>query len=1497
MKLVRLVAAAAIVVGLLAVGASQHVAPAHATTSTQPSTTSAASLYLSNWQNVMAIWMASKLNQNDASNFGPRIGELHYSGNWTTNQIVDYSGFFRDETDSVKYDQIHNFASSGYLDEAGTMHSNYGQYNGSTTPIQISRDYVLVPNEPFLVVRYTLTNPSSTTSYNWNVLDQVHLNNTQSSTNVSASYDSTRKALFGNMTASGQYVVVLGALQTPSSYQAGNDSDCTSSDATASAWCQFDASGTLHGNGSLSTPNVDLGFQNSVTIAPNSSQTLYYYLGIGSTLTAAQSASDTARAQSGSYWFTTTSTDYSNWLGAGQTLSTSDTGVNTAYLRNLIVMKNSQNPTIGGFPAATNPGSYGYGVWMRDSSFDAMALDASHHYTEAAQYWNWMAGLQQSNGTWHTKYDLWTGNVVSFVEPEYDSIGEFLVGVYKHWKLTGSTSFLNGVWTQVQAAANYVSNNIQSNGFGPADASIWEEQTEYNSFTQSLYVAGLRAAAMLATAESSSTSADNWNGAASTILSAIQRSYSWSPSGGWNDASGYYDRALNTDGTPRTLIDSSSQALIVFGDVNAASARAASHIQTIESALTHDTSGLARYSGDNYYDTSPYDPAGNEAGSAEPVWPNMTMFDAMYEAYTGRTADALTRLQWYASRSGVGYMPPGEAVSWVTQQPIVSTMSEPLTAASFILASLAYGGQYDTRVIPSNANAGAYATESVTTSPATDWPQWREIPYYDDPAGDSASGSTMSDIRRVYISNDASNIYLRVDNASGALSGFNTSPKFALLVYAQDFNHSGSLSTRSSGEYGAALDHPMNYLVGRWSDSSSFSHFNATSSSWSWDYNFSSIAPQWDTSTGRIEAQIPISAFASGGSASTGAWSYMDVELAYQNPSTGSWQDDDLGAIHYQLTGWGTAWRYGNTLGHEILSMSTDKARYTPSGAVTINANMLNPQAIAVSNETLTLHFTHLGTAVGSDQNTTVSLAAGQAKTYSFSWSPPTTDHQGYLVQATLTDANGHTLDTAQTAVDVSSDWTTFPRYGFVTNFGDDYLQPYIASRLNLYHLDGVQFYDWENKHHVPLAGTVSSPASSWVNIDNNTNYRHSVVDLITDVHNANASAMNYNLIYGAWAGYGSDGSGVDYHWGLWWNNNCTNQGNFSLPASFATPNIYFFNTGDSGWQSYIFGREADVFSAYAFDGWHMDQLGTLVGNPVYTCSGSSVDPPSTFSGFITNAANSLHKTIIFNAPGQYSQQQVAANSNLAFLYTECWPSDGQASYNDLRTVITNNTTWSSGTKHTVLAAYPDQDYANNFSNASPGFLDTAGVLYEDATIWASGGSHIELGDADHMLDQPNYLNQNLLMQAPLQQAMFNYYNFGTAYENLLRDGLSDSSNAISLPGGPSTSTNGSAGTVWTFARSKTGTDVLHFINLLNVSSNDWMDTNATKPAPTKQTNVAVKYYYGSGSPSAVSFASPDVNGGIAQTLSFTTGSDGGGNYVSFTLPSLSYWDMVWVTK
>jgi len=85
---------------------------AAADTTTLPSTTSSASEYINNWSNLTAIWNASKLNQDDTGTYGPRIAELRASNQWSTNQIVDYTGFFDDATDNVKYDQAHDFAST-----------------------------------------------------------------------------------------------------------------------------------------------------------------------------------------------------------------------------------------------------------------------------------------------------------------------------------------------------------------------------------------------------------------------------------------------------------------------------------------------------------------------------------------------------------------------------------------------------------------------------------------------------------------------------------------------------------------------------------------------------------------------------------------------------------------------------------------------------------------------------------------------------------------------------------------------------------------------------------------------------------------------------------------------------------------------------------------------------------------------------------------------------------------------------------------------------------------------------------------------------------------------------------------------------------------------------------------------------------------------------------------------------------------------------------------
>ena len=917
----RLVAVLAVVAGSLTAVAVSGIPAARATTPTAPSSETARSLYMNNWSDTTGIWMAPPLAQTDTNTqYGPRLAELHYSPSGATaasavNQITDYTGFFRDETHGIKYDQVHGFgAATGYLDSGGVLRTDYGPYNGTATTVSIGRDYAFVPNQHFVVVQYRLHNTGAS-AVTMNVLDALHLNNVGSAgQNVQATWDGTRNADVVDMSASGQYHLVLGSFGAPTGHQVGDDTVSSLTAPTVAPWYTFDNNGTLAGNNSVTAMNVDVALNQQVSVAAGATVTQSFYLAIAATTSAALAAADTARAQSGDYWVNATTTAYTNWLNAGlrTTSNFTDSGLSTAYDRALVAIKQSQSPVLGVWPAATNPIAYGYKSWVRDSAVTAMALDTAGHHAEADKYFRWLASVQYANGSFGTTYDTWTGQHVSFVEPELDSVGIFLIGVYRHWQETGDNAFRDALWPQIQNAANFVKNNLASNGLGPQDASIWEETQEYNTFTQSLYIAGLWAAEAIAQSKGDATDADAWSDTVGSIATALQTSSLNFPAGLWNSPDSYYNRADNSDSTARTTVDSSSDMLFVSGALDPGSSRAASHVSKIIATLTHDTYGIARYSGDNFYYTSPYSPAGNEAGAAEPSWPQMSMYLALYYTYTGNLAAALPRLTWYASRTAVGYMPPGEAVSNVTQKPIISTMVEPVTGAWYVLAALAYTGQADTRVYPPISKAGAEAGLTVNAGTTGDWPQWNPIPYYVSPVGDETSGVATTDIKNVAIANDANNVYVRVDNASGTLPGFNTTPRFAINVYAGDYSGNASTPTSSTAMYGRALPRPAAYMVGRWSDSTNYARFTVSGGTWTATSSITSvIAPQWDTATGRIELVIPRSALTSG-AANDGSVVPLTIALVRQNPSTLAWSEDDTITLRYELTPPSTPWLYGN---------------------------------------------------------------------------------------------------------------------------------------------------------------------------------------------------------------------------------------------------------------------------------------------------------------------------------------------------------------------------------------------------------------------------------------------------------------------------------------------------------------------------------------------------------------------------------------------------------
>lgn len=144
------------------------------------------------------------------------------------------------------------------------------------------------------------------------------------------------------------------------------------------------------------------------------------------------------------------------------------------------------------------------------------------------------------------------------------------------------------------------------------------------------------------------------------------------------------------------------------------------------------------------------------------------------------------------------------------------------------------------------------------------------------------------------------------------------------------------------------------------------------------------------------------------------------------------------------------------------VDMTTDKACYIPGQSVVfvLSGNVPANTMVRYRHGSVILE-THKLSDVMSDNK--------------WSWTPPMTDYQGYLVEV-YTETNDQSTILGTVAVDVSSDWKRFPRYGFVADFdnagGSIDKNANIKNEmayLNRLHINGVQFQDWQWMHHKPV--------------------------------------------------------------------------------------------------------------------------------------------------------------------------------------------------------------------------------------------------------------------------------------------------------------------------------------------------------------------------------------------------------------------------------------------
>jgi dextranase len=195
-----------------------------------------------------------------------------------------------------------------------------------------------------------------------------------------------------------------------------------------------------------------------------------------------------------------------------------------------------------------------------------------------------------------------------------------------------------------------------------------------------------------------------------------------------------------------------------------------------------------------------------------------------------------------------------------------------------------------------------------------------------------------------------------------------------------------------------------------------------------------------------------------------------------------------------------------------------------------------------------------------------------------------------------------------------------------------------------------------------------------------------------------------------------------------------------------------------------------------------------------------------------------------------------------------------------------------------------------DYNSTKPEF-NAPGVLLTDAVMFALGADHLELGD--HMLCNEYFPNSNLKMGDSLKKGIVHYYDFFTAYENLLRNGGTENHDGI-YSGNGSVIINDwppKLGTVTSYAKDVDGKEVINILNFVNANSLSWRDLDGSMPEPVmiKSLTLGVR----ASSVKKVWVASPDCYGGAPQQLLFRQEGD----YVVFTVPSLKYWTMVVIEK
>jgi dextranase len=484
-----------------------------------------------------------------------------------------------------------------------------------------------------------------------------------------------------------------------------------------------------------------------------------------------------------------------------------------------------------------------------------------------------------------------------------------------------------------------------------------------------------------------------------------------------------------------------------------------------------------------------------------------------------------------------------------------------------------------------------------------------------------------------------------------------------------------------------------------------------------------------------------------------------------------------------------------------------------------------------------------------------------------------------YGIFMSVRDGNGNTAE-AETAFDVAEHWRDAPRYGFLSDFtADEENNCLDIEFMNRCHINLVQFYDWMYRHDrlIPDEEDFVDPLGRPMSL-------RTVKSKIGAARERGMGSIAYAAVYASLRDY------IEAYpeQGLYQNDGQP----YSLGNFFFIMDI----SGDSAWTRHIIGEFSKAI-ALGFDGLHMDQYGFPKKAVRQKDGGMEVVAlKDLYPRFIDLVREALPDAmLIFNNVSDYPVR-TTSQSSVDVMYTEIW--DPATNLRDVKDTIDRSRSLSG--KHSILAAYLPAFHPEHPADSEEA---ETGARIAMAAIFASGGTHLLLGENGKLLADPYYVKHGTIPAGFLDRIV-RYYDFLVMYRNLLSD-LELEDITMAFTGGINREivfqaegkrfmATQALDSVWTIVKEKPGYYVLHLINLYGLDNEVWHAPKTTAPPPVTDIQVSAELLE---EVEGVYWASPDGASIRPDKLEHKWVHLEGysGNRLRFTLPRLDYWSMVYI--